>query len=455
MRKTALQFTLAGALAIILSTTLLAASEPQPFNHPLVFEPNRGQVGAQAQWIARGSGYQVFISGDSATFALFENAGEASRTHLRSAARGIPESPDIRMSVLRMKLVGSRPWKPSGLEPTGGVSNYLAGNDPKQWRTNIPHYGRLRIPEVYPGIDLVFYDNKGDLEYDFVVAPGADPKQIRLAFDGADRMRMDDDAGDLVLTTSTGAELRTHQPRVFQEIDNREVEVAGAYEIVDRGQAAFTLASYDAKRPLLIDPTITFTTFIHGRGEDVAAGVAVDSAGNSYVGGWTMSTDIPTWNPTFNPPAKVCNPQTFWPQPTCIPYVFVAKLSPTGSMLFLTYMGGSDLDMASDVKADATGVYVAGITFSNDFPVYFSSYKRGGGDVFVTKLSPQGALIYSSVWGGTSIDGASTIALDSTGSVYVAGKTKSADYYQAFLFRRRLLRCKGPSAVLRMRSSPS
>jgi len=220
MLKTALHFVSVAVYTAVLSANLLAKPQTNSFNHPLVFEPNFGQTGPEVQWVGQGPRYRMFITSDSATFISSDAT-----------------------SSLRMKLRGSSPWQATGQERTGGVSNYFVGNDSKQWRTNIPHYARLRIADVYRGIDLVFYDHNGDLEYDFIVSPGADPGQIRLAFDGAERMRLDDAAGDLVLTTSIGAEFRTHRPKVFQDIDIRRLEVAGGYEIRGHGEAAFTLAS--------------------------------------------------------------------------------------------------------------------------------------------------------------------------------------------------------------------
>ena len=409
MLKTALHFVSVAVYTAVLSANLLAKPQTNSFNHPLVFEPNFGQTGPEVQWVGQGPRYRMFITSDSATFISSDAT-----------------------SSLRMKLRGSSPWQATGQERTGGVSNYFVGNDSKQWRTNIPHYARLRIADVYRGIDLVFYDHNGDLEYDFIVSPGADPGQIRLAFDGAERMRLDDAAGDLVLTTSNGAEFRTHRPKVFQDIESRRLEVAGGYEIRGHGEAAFTLASFDANRPLLIDPTVTFTKFIQGGSEDIVTGVASDNSGNSYFGGWTFSSDFPATNIFGTPPFKNCPPSPR-PKTLCATYAFVGKLSPTGTLLFFTYLGGSDLDLAHALTADSTGVYITGITFSPDFPTYFGTYKRGAGDVFVTKLDPQGALVYSSVFGGTSIDDASAIAVDAAQWVYIAGKTRSSDYPISFV----------------------
>ena len=414
-----------GVCAVVTTANIFAAPGYKPFKHPVVFEPNQGQLAPEIQWMARASGYRMLITADSANFVSVETTSQPLQengTRL-SAAAARSVLANGRETVLRMKLAGSRAWNVNGVQPTGGVSNYLIGNDPKHWHSNIPHYGQMRIAGVYAGIDLLFYDNKGDLEYDFIVSPGANPKQIRLAFEGADQISLDQREGDLRVKTATGAEFRTHRPKVFQETGSRRVEIAGGYNIVGK-EAIFKLASYDVKHSLVIDPTITFTTFLQGGAEDIATGIAVDAAANSYVSGWTFSSDFGS---TTGSPLKGCKPVTR-PNTLCLPAAFVAKLSPTGAVLFFTYLSGSDLDMASAIAADATGAYVTGITFSPEFPVYFSSYKRGGGDVFVTKLSPTGSLVYSSVFGGTKIDDASGIAVDVAQSVYITGKTQSADY---------------------------
>ncbi len=434
MRRRAFYLAFITIGSLILSATVFAAPQAKSFDHPVVFEPNKGQVSPNVEWIARGRGYEMFVTRDSATFALFENAGAAERPNARrlSSARSSAPPSDTQMSAIRMTLRGSRRWDAGGLEPTGGVSNYFVGNDSSHWQTNIPHYGRLRVADVYAGIDLVFYDHNGDLEYDFILAPGADPRQIRLTFEGAAQMRVDEEAGDLVLATESGSELRTHRPRVFQEVDGRRVEVAGAYDLMEHGDAVFNLASYDGKNSLVIDPSVTFTTFIHGSAEDIATTIAADNSGNSYVAGWTLSSDLPVVNNLRGFASKTCSTPPTRPNTLCGPYAFIAKLASNGSIAFLTYFGGSGMDMANAAVADATGVYVAGFTSSDDFPTYFGTYKRGGGDVFVTKLSPQGTLIYSSVFGGTNLDEATGIDVDSSHAVYVTGKTKSSDYPVSF-----------------------
>jgi hypothetical protein len=324
------------------------------------------------------------------------------------------------MNVFQMKLEGSNLWSSAdGLEPTGSSSNYFIGNDPKQWRTDIPNYSRFRRKDVYDGIDVLFHTHNGELEYDFEVAPTADPRQIRLAFDGIDRMRVDPRSGDLLLTTAKGTIARQMRPRVYQQIGDRRVEVAGGYELLDRGQVAFALAGYDRRRALIIDPAITFTVLLQGESADIPVGIAVDPSGNSYIAGYTDSLRFPV---------VLRAPEPGWGFAHGWRDAFVTKLSPAGAILFSAYLGGSGFDQANGVAADSTGVYVTGTTTSKDFPLLFPflSFPKGA---YVTKISAAGdALLYSSYLGGSVYDAALAIAVDRSGAAYVTGQTESPDF---------------------------
>jgi hypothetical protein len=406
------------------STLLVAAPQPQSFRQPLVFEPNQGQAAPQVKWLARGNGYQLFLTADGATMVMRDRGTEAPKTSFLAASfspSGPVSAPTNASpsSVIRMKLNGSRSWdNVNGLEPTGGMSNYLIGNDPKQWHLNIPHYARLQTESVYEGIDLVLYSNGGELEYDFVVAPYADPKQIRLAFDGVDGMRVDGRTGDLLLTVANGVEVRQMRPRVYQRFGNQLVDVAGVYEVLDRKQATFALAAYDAGRPLVIDPTLTFTTFLAGSNTDEAHAVAVDGSANTYVTGHTASIDFPTVSPI----------QTY----QGVGDAFVTKLSSNGTILFSTYLGGNNSDNGQGIAVDSTGIYITGSTTSANFPTHDSISKPGLNKAFVTKLSPDGTtLLYSTLLGGGGNDYSTAIAIDSAGAAYVTGYTTSPNFPMA------------------------
>ena len=402
-------------------TVLAAASQRQPVRRPLVFEPNQGQAPSHVKWIARGPGYQVFLTNDGVTMMVQESSGEAPKG---GASLSWPPVERLRASfsklkysTVRMKLEGSRPWNDlTGLEPTGGVSNYLIGNDETHWRRGIPHYARVSAAGVYDGVDLIFYSNGANLEYDFVVKPGTDPGQIRLAFDGQERIRVDDKSGDLILMTAGGGEVRQVRPKVYQQEGDRRVEVAGGYQLVDRGHATFALANYDRRRSLVIDPTIAFVKAYGGSDQDSGAAIAVDSAGNAYVAGTTLSTDFPVNNASLQ-----------WDQPGSD--AFYLKLSPTGNILYSTYLGGSGDDSGNGIGVDSTGVYILGATNSTNFP-HQNSKRKTDLDVFVTKILPDGGgLLYTAMVGGSGTEYVGAMAVDPlTHFVYVTGQTFSADF---------------------------
>jgi hypothetical protein len=405
----------AALLYLFLGAVVLAAApRTQSLANPVVFEPNHGQAPSSVKWIAHGPGYQLVLTAEGASIALQEapqNLVRAMAFPSESPAASVSKS---RVSMLRMKLKGSRPWNSiTGMEPTGGVSNYLRGNNTEQWHTSIPQYAKVRVAGVYDGIDVVFYSRGSDLEYDFIVAPGADPGQIRLVFDGAKGVHVDNKTGDLLVKTVMGSELRHVRPKVYQQIANRKVEVTGSYRILDQGEVTLALASYDRRSTLLIDPTVTFTRFLAGSNSDVGAGIAVDSAGNSYVTGYTLSTNFPT--SPFQSMHGISD-------------AFVTKLSPTGAIIYSTYLGGVGVDVGTGIAVDSEGVYVTGYTDSKDFP---SRDHRGpkGGDAFVTKLNlANGGMIYTFFLGGTNIESGYAIAVDSSHAPYIAGITYSNDF---------------------------
>jgi hypothetical protein len=333
-----------------------------------------------------------------------------------------------------MKLNGSHAWNAAdGLEPTGSTSNYYIGNDPKQWRTDIPNYARLKEKGVYDGIDLVFHSHGGQLEYDFEVAAGADPRQIRLAFDGLDQIRVDSQTGDLLLTAN-GTVSRQIRPKIYQQIGERRVEVAGGYEILDRNQATFALASYDRRHALVIDPSVVFPpVLLAGESWDRVSGIALDSSGNAYIAGSTQSLHFPV---------VIGNTKPGWGYAQGNGDAFVTKLSATGGILFSAYFGGTSYDSASAPAIDATGVYITGMTCSKDFPLRGpfegfpeSTYIPGTcstHDAFVAKISLTGnEYLYSSFLGGSGYDTGFGIAVDNSGAAYVVGFTQSTDFPRA------------------------
>ena len=362
-------------------------------NVPLIFELNQGQSKPEVRFLSRGPGYTVLLTSTESIFV----------------ANGV-----------RTKLVGGNPSpRVVGLEALPGKSNYFIGRNSAKWIRNVPQYSRVRYEEVYPGIDLDYYGNQQRLEYDFIVNPGADPKSIMLAFDGAQGLSLDN-RGDLVLTTEAGP-VRQSKPVIYQEIDGVRRDVAGAYLLQGKNRAGFQIGSYDPQLPLVIDPVLIFSTHLGGSDTNNAKGIAVDTAGNTYVIGETTSLDFPTVVP-FSPGRARGD-------------VFIAKLDATGShLLYATYLGGFASDVAAGIAVDSKGqVYAAGSTNSQDFPTVNAlqdHYGGGDSDAWIAKLDVDGSLVYSTYLGtsggaSSGVDTATGIAVDLAGSAYVIGTTGS------------------------------
>ena len=374
----------------------------------LRFEPNFGQAGEDAAFVAR-------------------QAGLNARFQRQAIDLYLPSSQNL--SRLRMELHGSSSAQIIGEERIPGTTNYLRGNDPALWKTNIPGFSRLRYREIYAGIDLVFYGRAGELEHDFVVAPGADPAQINLELKGTKAIRTLRN-GNLVVNTRSGS-LTFKKPFAYQELGTERREIEVAFKL-SGDHLGFKLGHYDPRLALVIDPILTFSTYFTGSsGHDTVYGVATDSSGNIYVTGQTASTDFPTHLPE-QPACSGC-PATD---------AFVAKLDPTGStLIYSTYLGGTGNDAGHAIAVDASGnALVAGGTFSTDFPSVnaITPATCCNGAVFVASLSPNGAsLNYSGVVGTAILDGKNdfglsrdlvAIATDSAGNAYVSGVTNSSSF---------------------------
>ncbi|HTZ56984.1 MAG TPA: SBBP repeat-containing protein [Acidobacteriaceae bacterium] len=420
-------------LTFALLGRVLAAPAPAAFDRPLAFEPNRGQAPARFSWTARGQGYQLFVGSTGAYMTVAEpaapSATDVSLPIPSMVAARLATPLKGRVSVIAMNLPGSHPWTEiQALEPTGGVSNYLLSEDRRDWHSDIPQYGRLRVKNVYDGVDLVFYGHGHELEYDFVLAPGGDPNQIRLAFEGAASMRVDSKSGDLMIKTKAGLEMRHLRPRVYQQIGGKKVEGAGGYQILDNGQAAFRLAAYDRRSALVVDPTVQFTTFLDGNLDDYGVAVAADAQGNSYVTGETYSTDFPDSDGAI-PPRKNCPHNA-----GCPGYIFVIKLSPTGTVLNSTLIGGSDTDLVAGIAVTPVGVWVAGSTSSQNFGTH-TQFGLGFWNGFIARLTTDlSQLEWCVTFGGFGPSnqipqGANAIAVSQDdNSAYVTGFTASPDF---------------------------
>jgi hypothetical protein len=393
---------------------------------PLSFEANQGQTDSQVKFVSRGSGYTLFLTGDEAVFSLRRGKGTVGA--LPASRELQPTAVPAANTVLRMELVKANPVaRVIGTDELPGKSNYFIGSDPKKWRSNVPTYAKVKYENIYPGIDLVYYGNQRQLEYDFVVAPGADPHHIQFDFRGAKSISRDKD-GDLLLQMSEG-EIRWRKPTVYQERDGTRQEIVAHYVINHKSRVRFEVADYDLHSPLFIDPLI-YSTYLGGSGEDVGNGITVDASGNAYLTGQTLSTNFPT-----TPGAL----QTTCGGTKCYD-AFVTKLNPTGSaFVYSSYLGGSNGDYGLGIIVDSSGnAYVTGDTQSTDFPTTPGAFRticNGGsnctqfGDGFVTELNPTGsALVYSTYLGGSNTDQGQGISVDSMGDAYITGLTASADF---------------------------
>ncbi len=445
---------------------------------PMQFEMNQGQVAAEVKYISRGAGYTLFLKSAEALLSL--KKPQARETEANSDQVKNSE-------VVQMRLVNSnKNSQARGLEELSGKVNYLIGNEPTKWRHNISTYRGVKFERVYPGIDLTYYGNQRQLEYDFVLSPQADPSLIRLRFDGTQRVTIDK-TGALLLKTTGGEEIIQHKPIVYQEVSGQRIPVEGNYAVHANNEVGFEVGEYDKSNPLVIDPTLSYSTFFGGGVDDIARGIAVDASGNVYITGQTSSANLPvtaggvqpsnsggagsydafvmkltaTGNAVFyttylggqgfdraekialdtNGRVNVTGYTQSTNFPTIVAYqpvknvgadAFVAKLSADGSFLvFSTLLGGGGFDQGMGVISDTAGnVYVTGQTSSDNFPTLgnLPLVRGGGGDAFVAKFSATGALVYSSYLGGLGNDIGNGIALDSTNNVYITGNTDSTNF---------------------------
>ncbi len=401
---------------------------------PLSFEPNQGQTDPRVQFLSRGQGYALFLTPGEAVLELQKSSGRKA-----DVAKTLPAP-----SILRMTLAGANAKAAvSGEQPLTGTANYFIGNDSSKWKSAVPTYQRVAYSSVYPGVDLVYYGNQRQLEYDFVVAPGADAAKIALQLTGATPVI--DKAGDLVLSVQ-GEEARFHKPVVYQLDGDRKVSVAGSYQIAD-GKVGFSLAAYDHAKALVIDPILSYLTYIGGSGSDLITNIAVDSAGSVYIVGTTSSADFPVKNAY-----QATNPNTIAAATTPLT-MFVSKFNPTGTALvYSTYLGSNEYTYGNGIAVDSSGdAYVVGYTTYGTYPVTAGAFQTlcgaqfdqttgkringctgaGQGDAggVLTKLNPTGtALVYSTYYSGDNGNVITAVAVDATGQAYVTGYTTSYNY---------------------------
>ena len=447
------------AYAVLLFGTSIFAAAPSPNsakirrdfgNVPIYFEANQGQADPSLRYLARGSGLRAAVRQDGLTLSAHGRSASMRILGASSKAALIPE------------------------ERVEGISNYYLGS---HVITGLQHYRRVRANGILPGIDVSYYGSGHDIEYDFVIHQGADPNAIRMKFYGGAKPAVDAN-GDLVLQTELG-EMRQRRPRVWQEIGGTRREVSCRYRVDRSGEVRLTVGRFDRARGLTIDPILSVSTYLGGTADDNATRIAVDASGNIYVAGYTESTDFPATSGNvatgdsydvfvtkLNPAGTSIVYSTIiggtgddranaialdsagnayvagytwsatFPNTTGVPGggqdAFAVKLGSSGNLIYSNVFGGSINDIAYAIAVDSTGsAYVAGTTASNNFPVVGTPLRTGLGgsyDAFIAKLTPAGAMSYSKNFGGQGQDGASAIAIDSSGNAYVAGSTTSSDF---------------------------
>ena len=410
---------------------------------PLAFEPNFGQSNGPAKFLSRGDGYTLFLTTTEAVFALSKPASEKT-TLENKVSFPVQAGKANRFSfgntsqfagILRMSLVGANPATYfSGLDELPGKSNYFIGNQPANWHTNIPNYRKVARHEVYRGIDLIYYGTHRQLEYDFVVSPGADPHTIQLRFRGARNLRTNSQ-GELVASMD-GGEVRLQKPIAYQETSGLRHPVTAKFVMKGARTVVFQVGKYDPRMSLVIDPILSYSTYLGGSNVDFSNSIAVASDGTAFIAGGTLSSDFPTAH-ALQPNAG--GPNDF-PKDA-----FVAKLSADGStLLYSTYLGGSEQDVANGIAVDDAGdAYVTGTTLSPDFPATPGSFNTlCGGDGkcgatfnpnglvvengFITKLNPAGSAIdYSGFIGEYENVSCQSIAVDPNQIAYVTGSVEA------------------------------
>jgi len=426
---------------------------------PLSFEANQGQTDARVKFVSRGDGFGLYLTAQEAVLSLHKptasgtdgRAGAHGRSHLALSPnlKGSVPAPDAdkqeaaqeskdSWDVIQMQLAGANPQaRTEGEERLPGTANYFLGDDPAKWHANIPTFARVRYREVYPGVDLVYYGNQRQLEYDFVVSPGASERPIRLQFAGASAVSLDA-AGNLEIAAKNGS-IEFHKPEVYQTVAGVRRPVAGSFRQLGVNTVGFSVGAYDRSKPLVIDPILAYSSYLGGNDQEYVVALAADPSGNAYVTGLTWSLSFPLTPGAF----QAVNYATGANQ---VSTAFVSKFNASGTaLLYSTFIGGDAIgdrpheqgDYGHAIAVDSSGeAYVTGYTFSSNFPVTANAFQKGNRAAnsgyatgFVTKLNNTGTgLIYSTFLGGSTLDEPFGITFDAAGNAYVAGVTFSTDF---------------------------
>jgi hypothetical protein len=432
---------------------------------PLSFEANKGQANPSIQFLSRGDRYGIYLTAQEAVLTLHQPQDQAAQqANGRQTARSghapmalsshMPGGADANRQpdrqpaaqsaaqavadIVRMQLAGVNPHaQPMGEDTLPGTANYFVGRDSSQWHRNIPTFAKVRFGSVYPGVDLVYYGNQRQLEYDFIVAPGASAQPIQLHFAGATELKLDA-SGNLTIAAEHG-QIAFHKPVLYQTAGGKRLPVQGEFKLLADNTVGFATGPYDHTKPLVIDPTLVYSTYLGGDQQDYAVSIAVDAAGEAYVTGLTWSEDFPLTPGAF----ESVNHAT---ASNGVSTAFVSKLNASGTaLIYSTYLGGNAIantnfnqgDYGHSIAVDASGdAYVTGWTYSSDFPVTAGAYQttnkaaaNSEATGFVTKLSPSGTtLVYSTYLGGSTLDEPLSLTIDSSGDAYTSGFTFSSDY---------------------------
>jgi len=396
---------------------------------PLSFEENRGQTDPAVKYLAHGPGYTLFLTADETVLTLSHPRTPGQRRH---AAHGPDQATTEAVTgtagtTLRLRYAGANAHpQVDATDQLPGLINYFIGSNPADWQTDVPTFSHVTYHDVYPGTDLVYYGTAGRLEYDWRLQPGADPGAIGFSVEGARGLRLDG-AGALSIDTPGGA-LRQHAPVAYQEIDGRKRPVASRY-VLSGDRIGFALGDYDKSKPVVIDPVLSYSSYLGGGYTDEGYGIAVDGAGSAYITGQTNSTYFPT-------KGSIQGPNGGSPNPHSLTYdAFVTKLNPAGNALvYSTYLGGQNNDYGRGIAVGGQGAaYVTGYTNSTNFPVRNATQSSVSGsayDAFVVKVNAAGSLLpYATYLGGSGGDDIGTgIAVDAQGSAYVTGYTAATDF---------------------------
>ncbi len=416
---------------------------------PLSFEQNQGQTDAQVKYMARAGGYQLYLTSSSAVLSFASHSAKAtsrpkqmmeqrllgySRQTRHLIGKPAFKNSEVRPSIasLRLQLLNANPAaQVEGHDLLSSRTNYFIGDDPHNWHADVKEFARVSYSNVYPGVDLVYHGQQKQLEFDFIVSPNASPQSIGLNFAGARRVSTDE-AGNLLVDSSAGS-LTLHRPVAYQQINGAREIIDAQFLLKAHNQIGFALGNYDHNRELVIDPSISYATYIGGNGDDEAYGITTDGSGNSYITGESDSTSgFPGSNPSLGGYDT-----------------FVVKINANGSRGYTTFVGGSGDDLGSAIATNsaltAGTVFVSGITTSTDLPVSSGAAQLASGspsgstcftgngsapctDGFVFSLNPAGTVSYLTYLGGNGDDGAFGIAVDGSGDAYVTGSTFSPNF---------------------------